>query len=166
MVPDLKTLQFCYSFTFTQKASDEIYEIFVYVLFFKTMTPALLHDTEASKAMMSNMEHTVSAKNKSDISSIDSSKTRESPDVSFDKMLNKENLAEEVHSSIMQDIEIDDSIRLSREIPEVLSDNESERMDENKDAICNSKHIQNAFVFYPIMGFIQMDSILAQRHLS
>ena len=35
-------------------------------------------------------------------------------------------------------------------------------MDENEDAICNSKHIQDAFVFCPIMGSIQMDSILAQ----
>ena len=47
-----------------------------------------------------------------------------------------------------------------------LSDIESERMDENEDAICNLKHIQDAFVFCPIMGSIQMDNILAQRHFS
>ena len=32
-----------------------------------TMTPALLHDTEASKAMESNVEQTVSAEDKSDV---------------------------------------------------------------------------------------------------
>ena len=92
----------------------------------------------------------------------DSSRTREFPDVSFDERSNKEDLTETVCPSIMQDIEIDESIRLTEENPEVLSDYESESMDENKDAICNSKHIQDAFVFCPIMGSIQMDSILAQ----
>ena len=71
------------------------------------MIPALLNDTEASKATMSNMDHSVQAKNKSDICAIDSSKTREFPDVSFDERLNKEDLAETVHPSIMQGIEID-----------------------------------------------------------
>ena len=92
----------------------------------------------------------------------DSSRTREFPDVSFDERSNKEDLTETVCPSIMQDIEIDESIRLTEENPEVLSDYESESMDENKDAICNSKHIQDAFVFCPVMGSIQMDSILAQ----
>ena len=45
---------------------------------------------------------------------IDSSKTREFPDVRFDNVLSKENLEE--------------TIRLSRESPKVLSDNVSERM--------------------------------------
>ena len=71
-------------------------------------------------------------------------------------------MTEEIYSSTSQNIEIDESIRLSRENPEVLSDNESERMDENEDAIWNSKHIQDAFVFCPMMASIQMDSILAQ----
>ena len=35
-------------------------------------------------------------------------------------------------------------------------------MDENEDAICNLKHIQDAFVFCPIMGSIKMDNILVQ----
>ena len=75
-----------------------------------TMTPALLNDTDASKAMMSNMDLAVPAEDKSDMGAIDSSKTREFPDVSFDKMSNKENLTEEVRPSMMQDIEIDESI--------------------------------------------------------
>ena len=36
-----------------------------------TMTPALLYDTEASKVMMSDMDQTVFAEDKSDISAID-----------------------------------------------------------------------------------------------
>ena len=35
-------------------------------------------------------------------------------------------------------------------------------MDENEDAICNSEHVQDAFVFCPMIGSIQMESILAQ----
>ena len=35
-------------------------------------------------------------------------------------------------------------------------------MDEDEDAICNPKYIQDAFVFCPMMGSIQMESILAQ----
>ena len=80
----------------------------------------------------------------------------------FCLMSDKENLREEICPSKIQDIEIDESIQLSMENPKVLSDIESERMDENEDAICNLKHIQHAFVFCPTMGSIQMDSILAQ----
>ena len=79
---------------------------------------------------------------------IDFSKTREFPDVSFDNMLNKENPEE--------------TIRLSRENPEVLSDNASERMVENEDAICNPKHVQDAFVFCPMLNSIELDSIMGQ----
>ena len=52
----------------------------------------------------------------------------------------------------MQNTKTDETIRLSREFPEVLSDLESERMVENEDAICNSEHVQDAFVFCPMMG--------------
>ena len=45
----------------------------------------------------------------------------------------------------MQNTKTDETIRLSREFPEVLSDLESEIMDENEDAICNSEHVQDAF---------------------
>ena len=134
------------------------------------MTPALLHDTEAYKAMESNLDHTVPAKNRNDVSAIDSYKTREFPNVSFDKRLNKENLTEEIQSSTIQSIEIDESIRLSRENPEVLSDNESERMDENEDAICNSKHIQDAsfsfqcWVLFRLTVFWHKASFLMKKY--
>ena len=93
---------------------------------------------------------------------IDSSKTREFSNVSFDNASNKENLTAVGYPSTMQDVEIEVPIRLSRELPEILSDPESERMDVNKDAICNPKYIQDAFVFCPMMGSIQMESFLAQ----
>jgi len=82
------------------------------------------------------------------INAIDSSKTKEIPDVSFDNVLSKENPEE--------------TIRLSRGNPEVLSNNVSERMVENEDAICNPKHVQHAFVFCPMLKSIEMDSIMAQ----
>ena len=65
-----------------------------------------------------------------------------------DNALNKENLEE--------------TIRLSREFPKALSDNASKRMVENEDAICNPKHVQDAFVFCPMLNSIEMDSIMAQ----
>ena len=52
------------------------------------------------------------------INAIDSSKTKEIPDVLFHNVSSKENLEE--------------TIRLSRENPEVLSNNASERMVERK----------------------------------
>ena len=92
---------------------------------------------------MSKLDQTVSAENKSDT---DLSKTRESPNVSFDNELNKENLTKKDDlSAAAQNIKTDETIQLSRESPEVLSDVESERMDENEDAICNSDRVQNAF---------------------
>ena len=141
--------------------------IYLEVVDSPTMTPALLHETETCKAMMSKMDCTMSAEDKSDMVAIDSSKTREFPDVSFDKMSDKENLIEEICPSKIQDIEIDDeSIQLSRENPEVLSDIESERMDENEDAICNLKHIQDAFVFSPINGFYPNEQYSSTRYFS
>ena len=74
----------------------------------------------------------MSSEDKSDANAIDSSKTREFPDVSFDK---------------------------------VLSDNASERMVENKDALCNPKYVQDAFVCCPLIKSIEMDSIMAQAFL-
>ena len=54
-----------------------------------TMTATLLHDTEASKAIMSNMEYTVSVEDKNDNVLLDVSKTREFPDVLSDKVATK-----------------------------------------------------------------------------
>ena len=120
----------------------------VWLPYLKAWTPALLYNTEASKAMMSNLDQTVSTEDNSNTNAIDSSKTREFPNVRFDNESSKENLEE--------------TIRLSMESPEVLSDNVSERMVENEDAICNPEHIQDAFVFCPMLKSIEMDSIMAQ----
>ena len=139
--------------SFAEEAKDEtLTNVELEVVDLLPMTPVLLKDTEASKATMSNLDHSVQAKNKSGICGIDASKTRESLDVSFDKKLNKEDLTETVHPSTMQNMKVDEPIQLARENPEVSSDLESERMDEDKDAICNSKHIKDAFVFCPLMG--------------
>ena len=77
-------------------------------------------------------------------------------------MLGKEILVKEVCPSTIQEIEVDKSIQFSRENSEVWSEANSDRMDGNKDVIGNLKHIQDAFVFCPIMGSIQMDNIVAQ----
>ena len=69
-------------------------------------TPALLYDTDTSKAMVSNLDQPVSAENKSDERDEDTSKTKENPDVSFDSESNKEGLTEEDDNK---------TIRLSRE---------------------------------------------------
>ena len=82
----------------------------------------MLQDANDSTITISNEDQTVSAENKSDSKTIDYSKTREIPDVSLDNVLSKENP--------------DENIQLSRENPETLSDNESERMVENEDSIC------------------------------
>ena len=82
------------------------------------------------------------------INAIDSSKTKEIPDVLFDNVSSKENPEE--------------TIRLSRENPEVLSNNASERMVENEDTLCNPKHVQDAFVFCPMLKYIEMDNIMPQ----
>ena len=108
----------------------------------------LLHDTGASETMTSNVDQTVSSENKSDANAIDSSKTREFPNVLFDNVSSKKNLEE--------------TSRLSRESPEVLSENASERMVENEDAIAYPEHVQHASVFCPMLKFIEMDSIMAQ----
>ena len=80
----------------------------------------------------------------------------------LDNESNKESLTKEDDSSaVIQNTKTDETIRLSRESPELLSDLESERMDENEDAICNSEHVQDAFVFCLMMGSIQMERILA-----
>ena len=53
------------------------------------VTTNLASDTEASKAIVPNLDQTVSVKNKSDEKDEDLSKTRDSPDVSFDNESNK-----------------------------------------------------------------------------
>ena len=68
---------------------ESLNAVYIEVVDSPTMTPALLYDTEATIAMTSNMDHTVTAENKSDMGAIDSSKTREFPDVFFGKILAK-----------------------------------------------------------------------------
>ena len=117
-----------------------------------SVTPVLLHDTESSNTMVSNLDHSVSTEPKSDERKEDTSKTKETPDVLVDNESNEEGLIEEDDNN--------KTIRLSRESPEVLSDQESERMVEEENAICNPSLVQDAFVFCPIMGSFQMESIL------
>ena len=112
----------------------------------------LLQDTDGSKDMISNVDQTVSAEDISDTIAIDSSKTRECPDVSLDNVSSEENLEE--------------MIQLSRESPEALSDNESERVVENEDAICNPKQVQDAFVFCPILKSIESGQYYGTGKLS
>ena len=68
------------------------------------ITTNLTSDTEASKALVSNLDQTVSIENKSDE---DLSKTRESPDVSFDNELNKENLTKRtIHQQLCKTLRL------------------------------------------------------------
>ena len=87
---------------------------------------------------------------KSDTNALDYSETEETLKVSLDHELSKENLEE--------------TIQLKRDCPEILSDNVSERMveDENEDAVCNLDQVQDAFIFCPIIKSIEMDSMMAQ----
>ena len=59
---------------------------------------------------------------------------------------------------------MDETIQLNREFPEILSDNALERMveDENEGAICNLEEVKDAFVFCPYIKSIEMDSMMAQ----
>ena len=117
------------------------------------MTPVLSYDTESSKTMVSNLDHSVSAEPRSDESKEDTSKTKETPDVLVDNESTEEGLIEE-----------EKTMRLSREFPEVLSDQESERMVEEENAIGNPSLVQDAFVFCPIMGSFQMENIFKAHH--
>ena len=54
---------------------ESLNAVYLEVLDSPTMTHALLHDTEASKAMTSDLGYTVSAEDKSDMVAIYSSKT-------------------------------------------------------------------------------------------
>ena len=85
------------------------------------------------ETMMSNEDQTVSTEGNSDTNAIDSSKAREFPDVRFDNVLSKENLEE--------------TIRLSRESPKVLSDNVSERMVEKRGCNMQSRARSRCFRF-------------------
>ena len=78
------------------------------------------------------------------------SETEEIPKVSLDHELSKENLEE--------------TIQLSREFPEILSDNALERMveDENEEAICNLDQVHDASVFCPYLKSTEMDNMMAQ----
>ena len=104
--------------------------------------------TGDSTITISNEDQTVSAESKSESNAIDYSKTREIPDVSLDNVLSKKNP--------------DETIQLSRENPEILSANESERMVDNEDSICNLEQVQDAFIFCPRINSIEMDSIMVQ----
>ena len=85
---------------------------------------------------------------KSDSTAIDDSKTREFPDVLLDNVLSEENRL--------------DTVQPCKVNPESSPDNESERMVENEDSICNFEQVQDAFVFCPMIKSIEMDSIMAQ----
>ena len=89
---------------------EQLNVVLLEVVDLPTMTPILLHDTEAFKAMESNLDHTVPAKNRSGMSVIESSKTREFLDATFDNRLNEENLTGESYPSISQNIKFDKSI--------------------------------------------------------
>ena len=67
-------------------------------------------------------------------------------------MSDKENLREETCPSKSQEIEIDESIQLSRENPEVLSDIASERMDEKRRCNMQLKAHSRCFCFLPDNG--------------
>jgi len=60
-----------------------------------SMTPILTHDTESSKTMVSNLDHSVFAEPKSDERKEDTSKTKETPDVLVDNESTEEGLIEE-----------------------------------------------------------------------
>ena len=146
-----------------EKMNDVQFEVMDTIV----ITTNLASDTETSKATVSNLDQTVSDESKSNEKNVDLSKTMESPDVSFDNKSNKESLIKEDDSSLlMQNTKTDETIRLSRESPEVLSDLESERMDENENAICNSEHVQDAFVVLPYDGFHSNGEYFGTRHIS
>ena len=72
------------------------------------VTANLASDTEACKALVSNLDQTVSIENKSDE---DFSKTRESPDVSFDNESNKDILTTKDDSSaVIHNTKTDETI--------------------------------------------------------
>ena len=101
-------------------------------------TSEMLNSTGDSIITPSNGDITVATEDKSDTNAKNYSETEEIPKVSLDHELSKENLEE--------------TIQLNREFPEILSDNALERMveDKNEDAICNLDQVNDAFVFLPI----------------
>ena len=103
---------------------------------------------------MFNIDYTALVEAKGDIAILDISRTtgREFPEVSFDKMLDKENLREGFCPSNNQNIVVDESSQPTMENPEVLSDTESDRMDEAIDVLGNVNYVQDAFIFCPVMG--------------
>ena len=98
-------------------------------------TSEMLQSTSDSLITPSNMGNIVEIETKSDTKASDHSETEENLKVSLDYELSKENLEE--------------TIQLNRECPEILSDNALERMveDENEDAICNLDQVKDAFIF-------------------
>ena len=118
-------------------------------------TSEMLQSTSDSLITPSNVDTTVEIEIKSDTNALDYSETKEILEVSLDHELSKENLEE--------------TIQLKRECPEILSDNALERMveDENEDAICNLDQVNDAFVVCPYLKSIEMDSIInGSRHIS
>ena len=113
-------------------------------------TSEMLQSTSDSLIKPSNVDNIVEIEIKSDTNALDYSETEETPKVSLDHELSKENLEE--------------TIQLKRACPEILSDNVLERMveDENEDAICNLDQVNDAFVFCPYLKSIEMDSMMAQ----
>ena len=86
------------------------------------MSSTSFENTEAFKAINSNMDYTVSVEAKGDPATLDISRTREFPEFSSDKMLHKENQREIFCLSNNQDIVVDESGQPTRKNPEVLSD--------------------------------------------
>ena len=92
--------------------------------------------------------------------------TRELPDILSDKMLDKENLQEVFCLSNIQNIEVNESIQITRKNSKILSETESDRMEEDEDIVSNIKYVQDAFIFYPKIRPIQMDKIMSKAFSS
>ena len=106
-------------------------------------TSEMLQSTSDTLITPSNMGNIVEIETKSDTKASDHSETEENLKVSLDYELSKENLEE--------------TIQLKRACPEILSDNVSERMveDKNEDAICNLDQVNDAFVFCPYLSLLK-----------
>ena len=118
-------------------------------------------ETEATKALKSSADNTVSVEAKCEDATLDFSRTREFSGVSSDKKSDKENQREIFCPSTTQDIEDNDpiydeeDIHLTGENPEVLSDNESDMDGGEVDVLGNTGNIQHAFIFCANMGTIK-----------
>ena len=74
-------------------------------------------NTEAIKAIKSNMDNTVWVEAEGEVATLDIFKTREFPGVSSDKKSDKENLRDIYCPSNIRDIEVNESIQSTRKNP-------------------------------------------------